>query len=81
MAVLRVIGSRGDTSVKWDPARARAGDPEARAAVAEAERLFEEARARGAGAFRVTREKPAERLERFDPEAEQIVLVPQMVGG
>jgi hypothetical protein len=25
--------------------------------------------------------KPAERIERFDPEAEQILMVPRVVGG
>jgi hypothetical protein len=81
MSILRVMSGRGDTSVSWDPERVRSGDPEARAAVAEAERLFAETRARGATAFRVTPGRPAERLDRFDLEAEQIVVVPQMAGG
>jgi hypothetical protein len=81
MSVLRVMNAGGDRSVKWDPERLAAGDPEAQSAVAEAERLFEEARARGATAFRVSPGKPAERLGRFDPEAEQIVVVPQVAGG
>ena len=78
---MRVMGSHGDASVKWSQARARVGDPVARAAVAEAERIFEEARARGATAFRVAPGRRAERVERFDPEAEQIVLIPQVMGG
>ncbi len=81
MGVVRVIGGRGDTSARWDAERVRTGDPEARAAVAEAERLFREARARGATAFGLSRGESTRRLERFDLDAEQIVLVPQMVGG
>lgn len=81
MSILRVMGSSGDRSVRWDVQSVLEGDAEARAAVAEAERLFEEARARGATAFRVVPGRPAERLDRFDPEADQIVVVPQIVGG
>ena len=81
MGVLRVMTAGGDRSAKWDRARADAGDPEALAAVREAERLFVEARARGATAFRVAPGSLAERLDRFDPEADQIVVVPQVAGG
>ncbi len=81
MGILRVMTAGGDRSVRWDWRRAEAGDPEARAAVEEAERIFEGARALAATAFRVAPGRPAERLDRFDPEAEQIVVVPQAVGG
>lgn len=81
MAVLRVMNSSGDRSVRWDRSKVQVGDPEAIAAVKEAERLFEEAKARGATGFRVTPGHPAERIERFDPEAEQIIVVPQVAGG
>lgn len=81
MAVLRLMSSSGDQSVRWDRDKAKVGDPEAQAAVREAERLFEEARARGAIGFRVPRGQPAERLDRFDPDAEQIIVVPQIAGG
>ena len=81
MGVLRVMTAGGDRSVRWDQRQAEAGDPEARAAVEEAERIFEAARARGATAFRVASGRPAERLDRFDPEAEQIVVVPRVIGG
>ncbi len=81
MGILRVMTAGGDRSVKWDRQRAEAGDTEAQSAIREAERLFEEARARGATAFRVAPGSPTERLDRFDPEAEQIVVVPQVAGG
>ncbi len=81
MSILRVMNAGGDKSVRWDPSLLEAGDREAQAAVAEAERLFAEAKARGATAFRVAPGRPAERLDRFDPNAEQIIVVPQVVGG
>jgi hypothetical protein len=81
MGILRVMTAGGDRAVKWDPRRAEAGDPEARAAILEAERVFAEARARGATAFVVTTDQPARRIDRFDPEAEQIVVVPRVAGG
>ncbi len=81
MAKLRVLSARGDTTVEWDEKKVEAGDPEALAAVREAERIFEEQRARGATAFKVAPNKPAERLDVFDPKAEQIVIVPRVAGG
>jgi hypothetical protein len=38
-------------------------------------------RARGATAFRVEVGKQASRIEHFDPQAEQIILAPQVVCG
>jgi len=81
MGMLRVISKRGDDRVQWNEQDAQAGDAEAMAAVREAERIFALERARGATAFRVEPGKSAERLEQFDPQAEQIILVPQVVGG
>ncbi len=81
MAKLRVLSSRGDTVVEWDEKKVELGDPEALAAVREAERLFEEQRARGATAFVVTPDKPAERIDTFDPKVEQVVMVPRVAGG
>lgn len=81
MAKLRVLSAKGDTSVEWDQKRALTGDPEAVAAVREAERIFEEQRQRGATAFKVEPGRPARKLERFDPEADQILVVPRVAGG
>ena len=81
MGMLRVISKRGDDRVQWDELSAQAGDPEAIAAIREAERIFAQERVRGATAFRVETGKPAERIEQFDPQAEQIILVPRVVGG
>lgn len=81
MGTLRVLSQRGDDQVAWDRQKAEVGDSEGLAAIREAERIFNEARARGATAFKVEPGKPVERIERFDQAAEQIVLVPRVVGG
>jgi uncharacterized protein YjiK len=81
MGMLRVMSRRGDDRVTWDLQKAVVSDPEAIAAIREAERIFNEERARGATAFKVETGKPIERIERFDQTAEQIVMVPRVVGG
>jgi hypothetical protein len=81
VGMLRVMSRRGDDRVTWDEQRVLAGDPEATAAVREAERIFTQERAKGATAFRVEPGKPTQRIEQFDPTAEQIVMVPRVVGG
>ena len=81
MGMLRVMSRRGDDRLTWDGQKAVTGDPEAIAAVREAERIFAQERAKGATAFRVETGKPTERIDKFDPLAEQIVMVPRVVGG
>lgn len=81
MGVLRVLSHHGDDRLAWDQRAAVAGDPEAVAAVKEAERIFEEQRQRGATAVKVATGRPAERIGKFDPEAEQILMIPRVVGG
>ncbi|MFI5272391.1 MAG: hypothetical protein ACHQ4H_05075 [Ktedonobacterales bacterium] len=81
MGMLRVMSKRGDDKVAWDIAKAEIGDPEAVAAVKEAERIFREESARGATAFKVELDETTVRIDRFDPTAKQIVMVPRVVGG
>ncbi len=81
MGVLRVLSHHGDDKLAWDHTAVVAGDPEAVAAVREAERIFEEQRQRGATAVKVMPGRPAERINKFDPEAEQILMIPRVVGG
>ena len=81
VGMLRVMSKRGDDRVSWDEQKVLAGDPEASAAVREAERIFAQERAKGATAFRVEAGKPIQRIEKFDATAEQIVMVPRVVGG
>ena len=81
MGKLRILSPSGDRTVTWDLDRVETGDPEALAAVREAERIFQEQLDRGATAFRVDEGIPAKKLDRFDPEVEQTVMVPRVVGG
>lgn len=82
MGKLIILGPSGHREIEWDVQAAEAGDPEAMAAVREAERILEEAQRQGGAAFRVAApDQPAERLEVFDRTAEQIVVVPRVAGG
>jgi len=81
MARMRILSARGDTIVEWDGSKVETGDPEALAALREAEQIFAEQRDRGATAFRISPDRPAERLDQFDPRADQIVVVPRVAGG
>lgn len=81
MANLRVMSWRGDTKISYDVRRAEAGDAEQLAAVREAERVFREERARGATAFKLDETETAVRIDEFDTQAEQIILVPRVAGG
>jgi regulator of protease activity HflC (stomatin/prohibitin superfamily) len=81
MGMLRIISKRGDDRLFWNEKKAIAGDAEAMAAIREAERIFAQERDRGATAFRVDPGQPIERLEQFDSQATQIVMVPRVVGG
>jgi hypothetical protein len=81
MGMLRIMSRRGDERVLWDQQKAETGNAEAAAAVREAERIFQVERSRGATAYKVESGKPVERIEQFDQTAEQIVMVPRVVGG
>jgi hypothetical protein len=81
MGMLRVLSRRGDDRVAWDVKKAEVGDLDAIAAVREAERIFAEERARGATAFKVESGQAPTRIEQFDQTAQQIILVPRVVGG
>jgi hypothetical protein len=81
MPTLRVLDGSGDRRITWNAERLAQDDPEARAAVREAEGIFARERARGALAFRVRPGSPAERIEALDPLEEETLLLPPMVGG
>ncbi|HKV85469.1 MAG TPA: hypothetical protein VJN88_12995 [Ktedonobacterales bacterium] len=81
MGMLRVMSRRGDDRIAWDVKKAEVSDPVAVAAIEEAERIFAQERARGATAFRVETGKPPVKIDQFDKTAEQIVMVPRVVGG
>jgi uncharacterized protein YjiK len=81
VGMLRVMSRRGDDRITWDSQSVETNDPEAVAAVREAERVFNEERKKGATAFRVESGTTVGRIDKFDRTAEQIVLVPRVVGG
>jgi hypothetical protein len=81
MSVLRVLSHLGDSAISWDAEQAAVGEEESLAAVREAERIFAVERSRGATAFRTAPGRPAERIDRFDPVADEIIMVPRVAGG
>jgi hypothetical protein len=81
MGMLRVMSRNGDDKVAWDVKKAEVGDMEALDAIHEAERIFAAERARGATAFKVETGKAPVRIDSFDQKAEQILMVPRVVGG
>jgi hypothetical protein len=81
MSTLYVLSSRGDRRVTWEARNVEAGDPEALAAIAEAEAIFARERNRGSSAFKLMPGEPAVRIDNFDRTAEEIVIIPRMAGG
>ncbi len=81
MGMLRVLSRNGDDVYVWKEPTVDTADPEVVAAIMEAERIFDEERAKGSTALRVAPGRPAERIDVFDPEAEQILMVPRVIGG
>jgi len=81
MGVVRVLSRRGDDHITWDEQKLPMNDPETMAAVREAEKIFAATRAKGATAFRIDEGKPVQRIDQFDPTAQQILMVPRVVGG
>jgi len=82
MASVSVLNASGDTTVTWNERAFAEGKAEARAAVAEAERLFAEARANGAEAFLWRQGAVATRVTTLNPaQDEDVVIIPRMVGG
>lgn len=81
MGMLRVMSRRGDDRIAWDLEKAEMHEAEAVAAIREAERIFNEERTKGATAFKVEPGKTVERIDKFDRTAEQIVIIPRVVGG
>lgn len=81
MGMLRVLSRLGDERIEWNDQSAANGDREALAAVREAERIFAAQRAKGSMAFHIEAGRAPARLDEFDPAAEQIVIIPRVVGG
>ncbi|MCX6047311.1 MAG: hypothetical protein NT075_19575 [Chloroflexi bacterium] len=82
MNKLQILGREGHRELVWENERVAAQDPEALAAVAEAEQILNEALSRGYAAFRVdSPDEPAVRINKFDATAPRTVVVPRLVGG
>jgi hypothetical protein len=81
MGILRILSKSGDNRLLWKEENELVGDAEAIAAIREAERIFAQEQSKGSTAFRVDPDKPIERIERFDPQARQIIMIPRVVGG
>lgn len=80
MHVMDIMDRTGHTTVTWDP-----NDPQS---VADAQREFDRLRRDGYSAFRmeaagesVVVENKGERIDRFDPAAGKVLMIPQRVGG
>jgi hypothetical protein len=81
VGMLRIMSRRGDDRITWDYQQVIANDPDAVTAIEEAERIFEKTRQEGATAFKVGSGSTVERIDKFDRTAEQIIIVPRVVGG
>ncbi|MEZ4864984.1 MAG: hypothetical protein R3C14_26960 [Caldilineaceae bacterium] len=82
MNKLQVLGREGHRELVWDPEEVEAGDLEAAEVIAEAERILDDAVARGHLALRVDApDEPAQRIEKFDYTAPRTVIVPRIAGG
>lgn len=82
MNKLQVLGREGHKELVWDPEDVEAGDLKAAEVIAEAERILEDAVARGHLALRIdSPDQPAVRIEKFDATAPRTVIVPRIVGG
>lgn len=71
---MSVMGEEGDTKIEWDPTK--------KDEVEQAKKTFQELTKKGYLAFRLCEEgNRGEQLDKFDKEAERIILVTPMAGG
>jgi len=73
MSEMQVLDRTGHTKVEWDP--------ENDAEVASARAMFTDMTGRGYRAFAAGNGKPGRRLDTFDPDVAEMVLVPHIQGG
>jgi hypothetical protein len=71
---IAVMDGSGDTKIMWDPANADE--------VENARENFDRLKAKGFDAFKVAdKGEPGERLDKFDPKAGRIIMMPRKVAG
>lgn len=74
IGTLSTLDRTGDTTITWDSDNATE--------VQVARETFDRMRGKGFMAFKVEgRDRRGQQITTFDPKAERIMLVPQMVGG
>jgi len=74
MSEMRVMGSEGDVKITWD-----AGVEEE---VKIARKTFDKMKAKSYIAFKVKKDgSQGKVIDEFDPDAEKIIMAPQMSGG
>ncbi len=72
--MLHIMDRTGDTRLEWNP-----NDP---VSVASAKAGFDAAKAKGYYAYRTRADgSKGEIIHEFDPNAEKIIMAPQIVGG
>lgn len=82
MHKLQVLGRSGHVELVWDPEKVEEEETEALEVIAEAERIVNEAFARGQAVFRLDApDQPATRIKEFDRTAPITVVVPRIAGG
>ncbi|RIK38056.1 MAG: hypothetical protein DCC55_22295 [Chloroflexi bacterium] len=82
MNKLQVLGRAGHTELVWEREKVEEEDPETLEVIAEAERIVNEAFARGQAVFRLDDpDGTAERIHEFDATAPLTVVVPRIAGG
>lgn len=74
MSIMEIMDPTGHSTTAWDP--------DVPAEVENARATFDRMTAQGYQAFRVgPRGQQSERMKKFDPAAEQMILIPQLQGG
>lgn len=75
MGIMNVMDGTGDTKKMWNPDNADE--------VADARRSFDDLRAKGYSAFKVTAAdgSAGEEIRTFDPTLGKLIMVPRRVGG
>ena len=73
MGIIRWMSTEGDTQVAWDETDT--------ASMERAREMIERAFREGRGVFALKEDGVGVRLHEFDPQAKEIVVIPQIKGG
>ena len=79
---LQILGREGHRELVWEVEKVEEEDPDTLAVIEEAERIVNEAFARGQAVFRIDDpDQPATRINQFDRTAPRLVVIPRLAGG